>query len=121
MTEGEFAPFIEGLIRAEEHDGKSLRPCPFCGHDEELHIRYYHGFQSVECMWCGVKVIQMEGEEPEQFWNRRAENKPKVPFGITINGDIGYECPYCKAVYSVACLPKDKMCEFCHKDMRVKE
>ena len=23
MTEGEFAPFIEGLIRAEEHDRKN--------------------------------------------------------------------------------------------------
>ena len=50
-----------------------LKPCPFCGHDEELQIVYFfHGFQSVECMWCGVKVIQMEGEDPEVFWNRRA-------------------------------------------------
>lgn len=48
-------------------------------------------------------------------------DKGKVPFGITTYGNIGYQCPYCRAEYSVGCLPDDKTCVFCHKDMRVKE
>lgn len=49
---------------------EELRPCPFCGSDD-VHIRFFHGMRTVECYGCLVKVIQMEDDEPERFWNRR--------------------------------------------------
>lgn len=49
---------------------EKLKPCPFCGSDD-VHIRFSHGMRTVECYGCLVKVIQMEDDEPERFWNRR--------------------------------------------------
>lgn len=49
-----------------------LKPCPFCGSDD-VHVRNYRGFESVECLSCLVKVFQIEGDEPETYWNRRAK------------------------------------------------
>lgn len=72
MNDGGFGPWIEGLIMAEEHDRKILKPCPFCGSDD-VHIRFFHGMSTVECYGCMVKVIQMEDDEPERFWNRRVK------------------------------------------------
>ena len=51
----------------------------------------------------------------------KVTSEGKVPWGITLGGYPGYRCPHCNSTYGVGCLPKDKICEFCHKDMRVKE
>ena len=53
-----------------KNNPKALRSCPFCGSDD-VHIRFFHGMRTVECYGCLVKVIQMEDDEPERFWNRR--------------------------------------------------
>lgn len=58
---------------------------------------------------------------PDVFEKSYEVKEGKVPFGITSYGNIGYQCPHCKAEYSVGCLPDDKICKFCHKDMRVLE
>ena len=100
------------------------KDCPFCGSRAVFIGRDNHGVY-IQCLDCDAHMYHFTDPTDEnklaEIWNRRAEDKPKVPFGITINGDVGYECPHCMAVYSAGCLPDDKICEFCHKDMRVKE
>ena len=105
-----------------------LKPCPFCGSRNVHTVKDMYGHWMVECWERGCRASYGNHKYPYiaesdaiDGWNRRAVDKPKVPFGITINGDVGYQCPHCMAVYGAGCLPEDKICEFCHKDMRVKE
>ena len=77
MTEGEFAPFIEGLIRAEEHDRKLLKPCPFCGsveiHTYEPTMYEMGNDASVNCEnpICEAEVRGRTLKEAISKWNRR--------------------------------------------------
>lgn len=73
MTEGEFAPFIEGLIRAEEHDRKLLKPCPFCGSDAVFKSRNTTKDLNprVECTKCTCIVLGVSEDDAIESWNRR--------------------------------------------------
>ena len=77
MTEGEFAPFIEGLIRAEEHDRKLLKPCP-CGCGVHPVIYDYDGTfprktKWIKCPVCGWSTDAMTIEHCIEQWNRRVK------------------------------------------------
>lgn len=66
MTEGEFAPFIEGLIRAEEHDRKLLKPCPCCG-STKIHV--VAPDDGCYCWECGLTMPNRPNWR--ERWNRR--------------------------------------------------
>lgn len=71
MTEGEFAPFIEGLIRAEEHNRKLLKPCPFCGGEAKIGIGM--GEYWVMCTNCEASSGMSTVNGAIELWNRRVE------------------------------------------------
>ena len=80
MGEGEFAPFIEGLIMAEEHDDEILRPCPFCGAPAEYtQYSYDHPsapctYHLVRCTKCCAKVeTTTTTADAMGQWNRRVK------------------------------------------------
>lgn len=79
MTEGEFAPFIEGLIRAEEHDRKLLKSCPFCNaHDNDVYVdefwERYNNPYFVSCDKCGACGPYADTKEKAiENWNRRVK------------------------------------------------
>lgn len=49
-----------------------LKPCPFCG-SKDLEIVIVRGFEVVECHDCLIRTYQIEGDGPEQYWNRRVK------------------------------------------------
>lgn len=75
-------------------DVKDIKPCPFCGSKENLHItsedtfkelfeRYDRATLSIECRKCGLDLYEHKysGDEYEikrdiliKKWNRRAKN-----------------------------------------------
>ena len=77
----------------------------------------------------------IKGEKEGDYWVCASDvfeksyevKEGKVPFGFVQGqrlfemGTYGYICPHCNAVYDPMCLPEDKICVFCHKDMRVDE
>ena len=72
MTEGEFAPFVEGLVRAAE---LVLKPCPICKGE----VRYYEygriggfGFE-VECPHCHLSMTDADENRLIARWNRMGE------------------------------------------------
>lgn len=76
MSKGEFAPFIEGLVRATE---LVLKPCPFCGSVDintyEPTIYEVGNDASVRCQdpSCGVEVRAPTLKMAVAKWNRRAK------------------------------------------------
>ena len=80
MTEGEFAPFIEGLIAAKEADERELKPCPFCGSPAKGSIRYSdhpcapYTFYSVKCTQCPAMMeTGTSRADVIDGWNRRVK------------------------------------------------
>lgn len=72
MSEGEFAPFIEGMIMAAEHGVLMLKPCPFCDSTELEPSEITDTAFTVYCNKChssGPEGVTME--EAIRKWNRR--------------------------------------------------
>ena len=77
MTEGEFAPFIEGLIAAEEADRITLLKCPFCGSNDVKFDERDEGL-GVLCRNCGVWATSgwfyiRNPEDAIELWNKRVK------------------------------------------------
>jgi len=53
----------------------ALKPCPFCGGDAKSRNTICdscgRGDISVECLGCGIIIVDQEGMSAECFWNRR--------------------------------------------------
>lgn len=72
MNDGGFGPWIEGLIMAEEHDRKMLKPCPFCGSFARLTGKWCKKYW-VKCAYdkCNASVYADTEEKAIEYWNRR--------------------------------------------------
>ena len=77
MTEGEFAPWIEGLIRADEHDRKLPKLCPFCDGipklESDLHRKEFGRDRfRIVCSSCYAGTRWYDSpNEAWLMWNRR--------------------------------------------------
>ena len=76
MTEGEFAPFIEGLIAAKVADEMEPKKCPFCGCDRLMtwHAGHRDLPWAAQCMGCMAEGPWAKTEkEAIELWNRRVK------------------------------------------------
>ena len=104
---------------------KKLKPCPFCGADEEsgVHIdtiviaddigdiRRY----SVVCENCGAEIGTFRSpEEAVEAWNKRV-----VKHGVWVHHSDNLECSECG--YNACCNENSNYCPACGARMDKKE
>lgn len=79
-----------------------LKPCPFCGSEAELVVRYSVDYDQdvyyARCKKCDATIDFFSHSAAVEAWNRRAERTAKVTDTWKIGGynELNAWCPECE-------------------------